>query len=719
MPFRIKDSFVIGSKTVADSAGNLHTSTGLGTDAATASAVTVTMNSATGTNNAGANLTIAGSKGNGTGIGGNIIFQTAATNTLATALTIGNDKTVTVAGGLALAGSTSGTIKFTAAATSAGAYILPAAVPAGTSVLQSDTSGNLSWVSQSGGMIYPGIGIPNSTGSAWGTSYTVSGTGTVVALATSPSFTTPTLGVASATSINKVAITAPATGSTLTIADGKTLTASNTLTFTGTDASSVAFGAGGTVAYTGGKLSQFAATTSAELLGVISDETGSGVLVFGTSPSFTTDIRTPKVTTGSAVSLVLDTNAGTSTPSITIASGADNNITLAPTGTGTVDVSSKRITSVANPSNAQDAATKAYVDATASGLDVRGSVRATTTANITLSSTQTIDGVTLVANDRVLVKNQTTGSENGIYLVSAGSWTRATDFDGSPTTEVTPGAFVFVEEGTANADSGWVLTNNGTITIGTTALTFTQFSGAGQITAGNGLTKTGNTLDVVGTANRISVAADAIDIDANYAGQNTITTLGTVGTGTWQGTLISPTYGGTGVNNGTKTITLGGNLTTSGAFATTLTVTAATTVTLPTSGTLATLGGAETFTGSKSFDQPILLSNTGTTNAAEQITVVSGNTNTSTFALDTFSGATYKTCKYIIQAVQGTLFQTTEILVVNNGSNLVDYVEYGRVFTGTEIANFTVTIASGTVSLNVTQIGATATTYKIRESFLV
>lgn len=115
------------------------------------------------------------------------------------------------------------------------------------------------------------------------------GTGALV-FATSPSLTTPTLGVASATSINKVAITAPATGSTLTIADGKTLTASNTLTFTGTDGSSVAFGTGGTVAYTGGNLSQFAATTSAQLAGVISDETGTGALVFATSPTLVTPL---------------------------------------------------------------------------------------------------------------------------------------------------------------------------------------------------------------------------------------------------------------------------------------------------------------------------------------------------------------------------------------------------------------------------------------------
>lgn len=121
--------------------------------------------------------------------------------------------------------------------------------------------------------------------SATGTTGTTS---TNVVFSTSPALTTPDIGVATATSVNKVAITAPASSATITVADGKTLTASNTLTFTGTDASSVAFGTGGTVAYTASKLSAFAATTSAELAGVISDETGTGLLVFGTSPAITT-----------------------------------------------------------------------------------------------------------------------------------------------------------------------------------------------------------------------------------------------------------------------------------------------------------------------------------------------------------------------------------------------------------------------------------------------
>ena len=430
------------------------------------------------------------------------------------------------------------------------------------------------------------------------------GSGSLV-FATSPTLVTPVLGVATATSINKVAITAPATGSTLTIADGKTLTASNTLTFTGTDGSSANFGAGGTVAYQGGTLAQFASTTSSQLAGVISDETGSGSLVFATSPTLTT----PNIGAATVTSLT----GSTGNLSITAASG-NNNINLVPTGTGTVDVASKRITSVADPTQAQDAATKAYVDAVKTGLDIKDSVRAATTASLTATysgvgktltnsgtlAALTIDGVSLSVGDRVLVKDQGTGSNNGIYTVTTvGSvsvaWvmTRATDFDNTPGTEITAGAFTFVEEGTTNADSGWVLTTNAPITLDTTALTFAQFSGAGQITAGAGLTKTGNTLDVVGTTNRITVNADSIDIASTYVGQSSITTLGTIGTGTWQGTIIGPTYGGTGVNNGSSTITLGGNLTTSGAFALTLTTTASTNVTLPTTGTLATLAGTE------------------------------------------------------------------------------------------------------------------------------
>jgi len=206
--------------------------------------------------------------------------------------------------------------------------------------------------------------------------------------------------------------------------------------------------------------------------------------------------------------------------------------------------------------------------------------------------------------------------------------------------------FFFVEEGASGDNRGFVLTSDGgQQAVGTDPLTFVQFSGAGQITAGDGLDKTGDVLsvnttngievssdnvqlassvagdgltfnsgvlDVGGTTDRISVASDSIDIASTYVGQTSITTLGTITTGTWQGDIISPEYGGTGVNNGTKTITLGGNLTTSGANNLTLTTTGATNVTLPTTGTLATLDGTETFTNKTINNSDIGVSNPGT-----------------------------------------------------------------------------------------------------------
>ena len=173
-----------------------------------------------------------------------------------------------------------------------------------------------------------------------------------------------------------------------------------------------------------------------------------------------------------------------------------NNIT---TPDGDLSLNSNKITNLTDPTGDQDAATKSYVDAIKSGLDVKDSCRVATTTAGTLSTSfangQTVDGVTLVTGDRILIKDQATGSENGIYTVnSSGAPTRATDFDSNA--EVTSGAFTFVEEGTVNGDGGFVLTTNDPITVGTTSLTFVQFSGAGQITAGTGLSKSGNTLNV-------------------------------------------------------------------------------------------------------------------------------------------------------------------------------------------------------------------------------
>ncbi len=139
-------------------------------------------------------------------------------------------------------------------------------------------------------------------------------------------------------------------------------------------------------------------------------------------------------------------------------------------------------------------ATKGYVDGVSQGLDIKEAVKVATTANITLSGTQTIDGVAVSADERVLVKNQNTASENGLYLCKASSWTRTDDLaTGADASSV----FVFVDQGTVNSENGFVCTTSkGSAVVGTNNLAFTQFSGAGQITASDGLSKSGNTLSV-------------------------------------------------------------------------------------------------------------------------------------------------------------------------------------------------------------------------------
>ena len=168
-----------------------------------------------------------------------------------------------------------------------------------------------------------------------------------------------------------------------------------------------------------------------------------------------------------------------------------------------------RLTGLGDPQGAQDAVTKAYVDLTVQGLEPKQSVRAASTANIaTLSGPMTLDGVALVAGDRVLVKDQTTASQNGIYVVAAGAWARSADAD---VWGELVSAYVFVESGTVNADMGYLSTVDPGGALGTTAVTFVPFTGAGQILAGAGLTKSGNTLDV-GAGTGIAVAADAVSL---------------------------------------------------------------------------------------------------------------------------------------------------------------------------------------------------------------
>ena len=191
----------------------------------------------------------------------------------------------------------------------------------------------------------------------------------------------------------------------------------------------------------------------------------------------------------------------------------NGDLSLNPNGSGVVDVNNSRISNVTDPTQTQDAATKGYVDAVKQALDIKDSVRVATTANITIASDlnvgDTIDGVTLVDGDRVLVKNQSTASENGIYIAGSSPVRSA---DANTSADVTSGMFCFVEEGTVGGDNGFVLTTNDPITLDTTNLTFVQFSGAGQIIAGDALSKSGNTLNVNDDNITLEVSSDALRI---------------------------------------------------------------------------------------------------------------------------------------------------------------------------------------------------------------
>lgn len=325
------------------------------------------------------------------------------------------------------------------------------------------------------------------------------------------------------------------------------------------------FSAGTITAELTGNASTATTLATSRTIAVTGDVTGTSTAFNGSANvSFATTLANSGVTAGTYTKVTVDakgratvgaTLVATDIPTLTASKVSDfdaqvrsSRLDQMAIPTASVSMNSQKITGLATPTLGTDAVNKDYVDTARAGLSIKDPVRVASTANvvITTGTLLTIDGVVLVAGNRVLLKNQTTASENGIYTANVGAWTRTTDANISA--EVVGGLAVWVNEGTVNGDSRWVLTTNDTITLDTTALTFTKDFQASDVVAGTGLTKSGNQLDVVGTTNRITANADSIDIASTYVGQTSITTVGTITTGTWNGTDIAVADGGTGAN---------------------------------------------------------------------------------------------------------------------------------------------------------------------------
>jgi len=366
------------------------------------------------------------------------------------------------------------------------------------------------------------------------------------------------------------------------------------------------------------------------------------------------------------------------------------------TMTGAIAMGTNKITGLGTPTDATDAATKAYVDSAAQGIDWKASVRAATTGNVTIASNlengDTLDGVTLATGDRVLVKNQSTGSENGIYVVKAsGAPDRSTDADTGA--ELTSNFAVFVEQGTTNADQGYVLTNDGAITVGTTALTFTQFTGLGQIVAGTGLDKTGNTLDIDSTV----VTLDGTQTLTNKTLTSPILTTPNLGTPTsltlTNATDLPVATGISGLGTGVATF-----------------------LATPSSSNLAAAltdeagSGTVAFTNSPTFVTPTLGAAAATSIALPDALVGSALATASTSAttIDTWSATTYSSAKYIVQMKKGNDIEVIELLVTVDGSNNVYLTEYADVISNAELGTTNAVYSGGNVLLQVT--GAAADT---------
>lgn len=544
-------------------------------------------------------------------------------------------------------------------------------------------------------------GIVTTSGGDGSLSVTgTTGSGDVV-LSTSPTLVTPALGAATATSINGLGITS-STG-TLTIANGKTASISNTLTFTGTDSSSVAFGAGGTVAYTGDKLNAFAATSSSELAGVISDETGSGALVFGTSPTFTTGID-GGATFGafsSSTALTLGYTGGSSSTLNISTGGADSGETKTINiGTGGDAGSTTNI----NIGSVEGGLVTINKDLTVAGdLIVNGStttINSTTLSvddkNIELASTASPSDAS-ADGAGITVKGTTDKTFNWVDATDA--WTSSEHMNlASTKAYYINGTSVLSSNTLGSGITASSLTSVGTITSGTwngTAIAVAN-GGTGATDAPTARTNLGLVIGTDVQAYNSTLAAVA---GGTYTGDDSIATVGTITAGTWNGTAIAVANGGTGATTAANGLN---NLLPSQASANGYYLksdgTNASWAAVPTgaasdltgdtlaSGVLySSLTSLGTLSG-LNVDGVITLKSSGTDAAKTAAKAFTLSAATAT-AIDTVAASGVEAVEYTITLMQGTStnmkMRTSKILAHHNaGTGAVDYSEYAILETG-------------------------------------
>lgn len=475
---------------------------------------------------------------------------------------------------------------------------------------------------------------------------------------------------------------------------------------------------------------------------------GSDDIAEGSTNKYFTDERAQDAV-GNAVGNGLDYDDPTGAISVDPSEFALNAVG-APTAA--VSMATYKITNLGSPEADTDAANKAYVDSATAGLNVHASVQAATTANINLSTAlengDLLDGVTLATGNRVLVKNQTTKSQNGIYVVKvSGAPDRAPDYNSVP--EVDAGDFVFVEAGTSNGKTGWVQTNT-IATLDSDDISFTQFSGAGTYLAGNGLTLTGNSFSIDTAITADLSTAQTLTNKTINASNNTLSNIAnsslTNSAITINGTSVSlggtRTLGSDDISEGStnKYFTderaqdavgnaLGTGLgydDTTGAISNTgvtgLTGTAnQVTVSASTGSVTLSLPQSINTTSSPTFAALSVGSGSLTAGSVTLTDALIGTatqaiTNGSATVVDSWAVASYSSAKYIVQMKNGNDIEVLEVLVTVDGNNNVYLTEYADVISNTELGTTDADYLSGNVRLKVTS--SNGTTVKVHKTLI-